>query len=215
MGLENTFNRSLLSDIAAVKSAVYPNNSVRQRARQYDVDAELAADICTGARGASARLARLPIFCSIALSRRALGWQTHPAGGTRLDQFDPAVTELITLSLGFLWQLARNDLQAAQLIAGTDRAWCEQLAALGIAELTGLTLSARLHPRLIDVPGFWQDLARRRGISALQRASLGAAGLQIIMSRARHRRGIAPTLPTTKTRHVGSRLVHRPSDTPS
>lgn len=101
---------------------------------------------------------------------------------------DERVSDLVTLTMGFLWQVARDDLLVASVVAGAGRAWCGQLAALSIAQLAGVSLRAGLQARLIDVPGYWQDLARRRGISALQRASLGAAGMQIILSRSRRER---------------------------
>ncbi len=111
-----------------------------------------------------------------------------------IRQDDDGVAELITLSLGFLWQLARERPHAAAIVSGAAPSWCRQLALLDIAELAGLSLGAGLQPRLIDVPGFWQDLARRRGISVLQRASLGATGLQLIMSRARRSRVAATSV---------------------
>ena len=105
-----------------------------------------------------------------------------------IEQHQAHVGGLITLTLGFLWQLARERPQAAQIVSGASDAWCQQLAGLTIAGLAGLSSRAALQPRLTDVPGFWQDLARKRGISALQRASLGAAGLQLIMSVERRQR---------------------------
>lgn len=108
-----------------------------------------------------------------------------------IEQHQPSVAGLITLTLGFLWQLARERPQAAQIVSGASRDWCEQLSDLTIAGLAGLSTRAALQPRLTDVPGFWQDLARKRGISALQRASLGAAGLQLIMSLERRKRATA------------------------
>ncbi|MFK8052882.1 MAG: hypothetical protein AB8F65_07885 [Woeseiaceae bacterium] len=125
-----------------------------------------------------------------------------------LDGFNDAVAELTTLSLSFLWHLSREDLLAAQMVSGAGARWCQQLARLSIVDLVGLTAGASLQARLIDVPGYWQDLARRRGISALQRASLGAAGLQLILSRSRRKRVEgALTLPATSSSSEDARLI--------
>ncbi|MEO0574932.1 MAG: hypothetical protein AAF004_05665 [Pseudomonadota bacterium] len=100
----------------------------------------------------------------------------------------PGVSELVLLSLSILWQVAKSDLHAATLVSGADQSWCQDLAQRPLTSLESLAGLATLRPRLIDVPGYWQDLSQPNGISALQRASLGAAGWQIIMSRSRRRR---------------------------
>lgn len=124
--------------------------------------------------------------CPFLLFRLVLVDETPDS--TRLDPVDPEVAALVTVSLGFVWQLAREHPPAARAIAGADADWCHALAAMDIAGLSLLAGTVTLRPRLVDVPGFWQDLARRRGISALQRASLGATGMQLIMARTRRER---------------------------
>lgn len=99
---------------------------------------------------------------------------------------DAAAQRLITFALGFLWQLARSNPFAVQLVSGAQARWCEELAALNIAQLVALAQRAQLLPRLTDTPGFWEDLL---GVSSPAlpgpRRTLGIAGLQLIMSRAR------------------------------
>ena len=87
-----------------------------------------------------------------------------------------------------LWQLARDNRPAACAVSGCDVDWCDALAGLSIATLAELSRAVALRPRLIDVPDYWHDMARRRGISALQRTSHGPAGMQLILSNERRTR---------------------------
>ncbi|MEO0346100.1 MAG: hypothetical protein AAF229_07550 [Pseudomonadota bacterium] len=124
--------------------------------------------------------------CPFLLFRMVRGEEAP--GSTRLDAYDTDVASLVTVTLGFVWNLAREHRPAARAVTGTDDAWCDALAAMSIAALPVLSNQLSLRPRLVDVPGFWQDLARQSGISALQRASLGATGMQLIHARARRDR---------------------------
>ncbi|MEL7309939.1 MAG: hypothetical protein AAFN07_00385 [Pseudomonadota bacterium] len=92
---------------------------------------------------------------------------------------------LVVATLTLLRQLAREDLPTVRLLTGESVRWCRTLAALTPSELVRLAPRLDLKPRLVDVSGFWQDLVRARGVSRLQRASLGATGLQLVLSRPR------------------------------
>lgn len=156
---------------------------------------------------------------STRLSQRRGGWPDCPfllyrivlvdeaADATRLDPLDPGVAALVTVSLGFVWQLAREHPPAARAVAGADADWCDALAAMDIAQLSLLAGEVTLRPRLVDVPGFWQDLARRRGISSLQRASLGATGMQLIQARARRARVAREWSPPSRLGNVADRRL--------
>ena len=102
------------------------------------------------------------------------------------------VAALAALTLTFLWRLAREDLPVVRLVAGADAGWCDTLASAAPTRLAALAGEATLRARLVDVPGYWQDLVRSTGISTLQRASLGAAGLHLVMSRRRRSRPAHP-----------------------
>ncbi len=170
----------------------------------------VAVFVDAATHGAFAADAELVRRLSTRLTRSRTGWPECPfllyrlvlvdeaADATRLDPVDPGVAALVTVSLSFVWQLAREHPPAARAVAGADAEWCDALAAMDIAQLSLLAGQVTLRPRLVDVPGFWQDLARRRGISPLQRASLGATGMQLILARARRARVArewSPTLP--------------------
>ncbi len=124
---------------------------------------------------------------------------------TRLDPVEPGVAALVTVSLSFVWQLSREHPPAARAVAGADAEWCEALAAMDIAQLSLLAGQVTLRPRLVDVPGFWHDLARRRGISSLQRASLGATGMLLIQARARRARVAREWSPAPRATAVADR----------
>lgn len=119
-----------------------------------------------------------------------------------LGRYDERVNELTTITISFLWHLVQDDPLTAQIVSGASHEWCAQLRQQSIAGLASVATGARVQARLIDVPGYWQDLARRRGISTLQRASLGAAGLQLILSRNRRCRvEQSLALPKRESRH--------------
>ncbi|MEM7611014.1 MAG: hypothetical protein AAF270_05015 [Pseudomonadota bacterium] len=192
MEIDSAFDRQLIKEIVGLNQRFIEIIINANRLGEFAIDAGLVEKLAERLREASPSWPDCPML----LYRVVANDQGDTcAADTRLDHYDPSVTELITLSLGFLWQLARLDSRAAQLVAGVDAGWCEHLAALDVASLAGLPAHARLQPRLIDVPGFWQDLARRRGISFLQKNSLGAAGLQISLSRVRRGRVHTPVLP--------------------
>lgn len=179
------FDSRLLGDVTALNRQFIRILLDANRAGQMPIEEELVRRLDARCAEDSARWPGCPF-----LLFRVVGEDTGLAaiGFPCIERHDSRVARLITLALGFLWQLARERPQAAQIVSGASADWCAHLAGLTIAGLGGLSARAALQPRLTDVPGFWQDLARKRGISALQRASLGAAGLQLIMSVERRRR---------------------------
>ena len=172
----------LLEDIAAMNRRFIAVLVDAATARRVQAEPELVGRLVRRLDAGDRRWPACPF-----LLYRPLRHERAPAD-VCLDRDDPAVVALVTLTLGFLWQLARDNPPAAQAVSGTDAAWCRALAKLSIAHLSLLSAELTLRPRLIDVPGFWQDLTRRRGISALQRASLAAAGMQLILARGRRAR---------------------------
>ncbi|MEM9171069.1 MAG: hypothetical protein AAGA84_00035 [Pseudomonadota bacterium] len=124
--------------------------------------------------------------CPFLLFRIEIGHcGVNEPSGVWLGAHHDSTATLICAALTFIWQLAKTDIAAARLVSGAPISWIEDLAQRQLAELVGFAKASHLRPRLIDVPGYWHDLLRRSGISALQRASLGAAGLQMCLSRSR------------------------------
>lgn len=114
------------------------------------------------------------------------------------------VAALVVATLTSVRELAKRDLPAAMLVTGANESWCRDLTRRTPADVLDLARECALRPRLIDVPGYWQDLVRQAGISALQRASLGASGLQLIHSR-RDRLQSLNARTSTRVRRVADR----------
>ncbi|MEL7022416.1 MAG: hypothetical protein AAGL69_01645 [Pseudomonadota bacterium] len=108
------------------------------------------------------------------------------SGSLVLTTTDDVGQGLVMATLTLLRQLARDDLPTVRLLTGAPASWAQSLADLSARDLVHLAPRLDLKPRLVDVAGFWQDLVRAREVSELQRASLGATGLQLVLSR-RHR----------------------------
>ena len=97
--------------------------------------------------------------------------------------------ELSLFTLTFIRQLAREDCITAQLVCGASKSWCEKLGSVPLNQIGALAARTQLHPRLLDIPGFWREMARpQKSLTALQKSTLGVAGLQIILSRAHQQR---------------------------
>lgn len=181
--LDIAFNERLLREIAALNRRFVRLLLDGAASDQVALDAALAADL----RRASQSPRALFEHCPFLLFRIVTDTEARVCD-VQLPPYDERVGHLTSVSLSFLWQLARDDQTAAQIVSGAGPAWCEALASRPLVSLTQLSVRAHLQPRLVDVPCFWQDLSRRRGLSALQRASMGAAGLQLILSRSRRQR---------------------------
>ena len=182
MPIEPSLHPALLHDVSALNRRFIAVLAAAARDGQFAAEPGLTQRL-------SARLSGVdPGWpgCPFLLYRMVRG--DDAPGATRLDAYDADVASLVTVTLGFVWHLAREHRPAARAVTGADDSWCDALAATSIAALPALSNHLSLRPRLVDVPGFWQDLARRSGISVLQRASLGATGMQLIHARARRDR---------------------------
>ena len=180
---DTRFNRELLEEIHLLNQLFVEQMLRASECGTFALDDGLADAL------------RVPGFvlprCPFLLFRPVRRDATVAAGTTISAQGDKAAG-LVGATLTLLRSVAREDLPAACLLAGGDANWCESLAALRPDELLELVQSCDLKPRLVDVPGFWQDLLRSRSVSRLQRASLGATGLQLILSRRHRLSSLAP-----------------------
>lgn len=186
-----TFNSSLVKDIDQLNQRFIDLMLAAAADAQMTLGQPLY-DRLHALSGSDGRVASCPFL----LFR--LCFEPDVAHAPVLSRERAGVSELVLLSLTVLWQVAKSDLSAATLVSGAAHSWCQDLSQRRLSELETIAGLATLRPRLIDVPGYWQDLSHPGGISALQRASLGAAGWQIIMSRARRGR-LARRLPDVKS----------------
>ncbi|MEO0615888.1 MAG: hypothetical protein AAFY69_07100 [Pseudomonadota bacterium] len=182
MPIEPSLHPALLHDISALNRRFIAVLAAAARNGRFAAEPGLTQRLSARLGGADPRWPNCPF-----LLYRMVKSDDTP-GSTRLDAYDADVASLVTVTLGFVWQLAREHRPAARAVTGAGDRWCDALAAMSIAALPALSNHLSLRPRLVDVPGFWQDLARQSGISALQRASLGATGMQLIHARARRDR---------------------------
>lgn len=182
MPIQPCLHPTLLADVSALNRRFIGELAAAAGVGRFAADPELARRLAARLRQVDPRWPDCP-FLLYRLVR------SHEAAEPAcLDPYAPGVSSLVTVTLGFVWQLAREQSPAARAVTGADEDWCDALGALCIAQLPLLSNHLSLRPRLIDVPGFWQDLARHKGISALQRASLGATGMQLIHARNRRAR---------------------------
>ncbi len=174
---ETRFNRELLEEIHSLNQ-LFVEQMLRASERgAFALDDGLADAL----RAPGFALPRCPFLLFRPVRRDA-----NLGVGTTIPAQSDRAAGLVSTTLTLLRSVAREDLPAACLLAGADANWCESLATLRTDALLELSQACDLKPRLVDVPGFWQDLLRSRSVSRLQRASLGATGLQLILSR-RHR----------------------------
>ncbi|MEM7765000.1 MAG: hypothetical protein AAF290_13120 [Pseudomonadota bacterium] len=102
-----------------------------------------------------------------------------------LDPVQDGVRELTTMTLGLIWQLCHDSPLLAAMISGMNQGDIAKISAQSLVELLSDAHRVGLQARLIDVPGYWQDLVQLQRASRLQKESLGPSGLQLILSRAR------------------------------
>lgn len=182
--MENIFSRPLIREIAALNQGFIDLLITAADSDCIPMDMRLRERLNRMLQQPQDTLRRCPFllfrlcFDDVALTPDVLALRASQTG----------VTPLATITLSFLWQLARRDVAGCELVSGADGDWCQQLARTAMADLVDIAATANLRARLTDVPGYWQDLSRPDAISALQKASLGAAGWQIIMSTSRRRR---------------------------
>ncbi|MEO1582908.1 MAG: hypothetical protein AAFR91_13840 [Pseudomonadota bacterium] len=188
---ETRFNRELLEEIHSLNQ-LFVEQMLRASDRgTFALDESLADAL----RVPGFVLPRCPFLLFRPVRRDA-----NLGVGTVIPAQGDEAAGLVSTTLALLRSVAREDLPAACLLAGGDANWCESLAALRPDALLALSQACDLKPRLVDVPGFWQDLLRSRSVSRLQRASLGATGLQLILSRRNRLSSLAPRRPIAATR---------------
>ncbi|MEM8547355.1 MAG: hypothetical protein AAGF46_04240 [Pseudomonadota bacterium] len=194
------FNSEVVSEVCSLNQAFIKTMLSAAAAGRMALEPRLQEALQSAHEAATGSVGRCP-FLLYRLEFPPPAVHEHAAsslGGGRGDS--DGATSLASMTLAFLWQLARSDMAAARIVAGASVTWCQDLAGRPLAELAPLARQAVLTPRLIDVPGYWRDLTRERGISALQRASLGAAGLQMLMSQSRQQR-LPAQLPAAPESH--------------
>ena len=179
------FNSEVVSEVCSLNQAFIKTMLSAAEAGRMALEPRLKASLQSAHEAATGSVGRCPfLLYRLEFPPPAV----HEGAASLLGGDSDGATSLASMTLAFLWQLARSDMAAARIVAGASAAWCQDLAGRPLAELAPLAREAVLTPRLIDVPGYWRDLTRERGISALQRASLGAAGLQMLMSQSRQQR---------------------------
>ncbi|MEN7342456.1 MAG: hypothetical protein AAAFM81_05905 [Pseudomonadota bacterium] len=196
---QSSLSTRLFEQISALNQSFIDVMDVAARSGAVDVSHDILHGLTHAHADQQSHFDRLPFL----LYRLYDAASTHP-GPSGIPDDIAGASDLVTLTASFIWQLAQEDVALATLVTGFDQVWCQNFGQNSIADLAGFATRARLRIRLVDAPGYWQDLVRQRGISSLQRASLGATGLQLILSRARRHRA-RRSLPKITTSEPGIR----------
>ena len=122
---------------------------LRSNPTQFGLDALQAARLAALGRQQMERLASTPFLLFAMQENDESAWREICSGDPNNDLFvtaagsDPSISDLIATTVGFLWQLAKQNPYAVRMICGASQAWCDTITELTYIEL--ITLARRRH----------------------------------------------------------------------
>jgi hypothetical protein len=168
-----------------------------------------------------ARLARSPFLLYSLNEHDDARWERMFDGQLTDDLLDTATkphgeeAQLVSATLGFLWQFARRNAYAARVISGASLHWCERIADITLIELFRFAAVSGdlLSFRQADSVAFWRRLlCAGTSPEVGVRSAAKIAALQTVLTsshwrQAQSSRAAACTMPIPRSRVAEQRNV--------